>query len=78
MRKANFIAQEESILRREVENNFDVLIEKHFNAVINMEKAIIWSEITTKINALSAAPSTLIEVKDTFDIQSQVHLYRIQ
>jgi hypothetical protein len=27
---------------------------------------------------LSAAPSTLIEVKDTFDIQSQVHLYRIQ
>jgi hypothetical protein len=34
-RKANFSMLEESILQREVENNFDVLRDKHSNSVIN-------------------------------------------
>jgi hypothetical protein len=51
VRKVNFSPLEESILQREVEKNFDVLKEKHSNAMTNVEKARIWSEITTKINA---------------------------
>jgi len=51
LRKANFSPLEESILEREVEKNFDVLKEKHSNAVTNVEKARIESEIITKINA---------------------------
>ena len=31
--------------------NFSPLEEKHSNAMTNVEKARIWSEITTKINA---------------------------
>jgi hypothetical protein len=43
---------EESILQREVENNFDVLRDKHSNSVTNLEKARIWKNVTSKINAL--------------------------
>ena len=64
LRKANFSPLEESILEREVEQNFDVLKEKHTNSVNNVKKARIWSEITMKINALGVAPRTLKEVKD--------------
>ena len=64
LRKANFSPLEESILEREVEENFDVLKEKHTNSVNNVKKARIWSEITIKINALGVAPRTLKEVKD--------------
>jgi hypothetical protein len=55
LRKANFSPLEESILEREVEENFDVLKEKHTNSVNNVKKARIWSEITIKINALGVA-----------------------
>ena len=64
LRKANFSPLEESILEKEVEQNFDVLREKHTNFVNNVKKARIWSEITIKINALGVAPRTLKEVKD--------------
>jgi hypothetical protein len=43
LRKVNFTLLEESILQRKVEF--------FFNAVTNLEKARIWSEITSKTNA---------------------------
>ena len=60
LKKANFSSFDEPI--KEVKkNNFDVLKEKYSNAVTNVEKARIWSEIITKINALGVAPRTLKE-----------------
>ena len=63
-RKANFSMLEESILQREVENNFDVLRDKHSNSVTNLEKARIWKNVTSKINALGVAPRSVKEIKD--------------
>jgi hypothetical protein len=57
LKKANFSSLDEPIK----ETNFDVLKEKYSNAVTNVEKARIWSEIITKINALGVAPRTLKE-----------------
>ena len=54
-RKANFSMLEESILQREVENNVDVT---------NLEKARIWKNVTSKINALGVAPRSVKEIKD--------------
>ena len=60
LKKANFSSLDEPI--KEVnKTNFDVLKEKYSNAVTNVEKARIWSEIITKINALGVAPRTLKE-----------------
>jgi hypothetical protein len=53
-RKANFSMLEESILQREVENNVDVLRDKHSNSVTNLEKARIWKNVKSTINALGA------------------------
>ena len=55
---------EESILQREAENNFDVLRDNHSNSVTNLEKARIWKDVTTKINALGVAPRNVKEIKD--------------
>ena len=63
-RKANFSMLEESILQREMENNFDVLRDKHSNSVTNLEKARIWKNVTSKINALGVAPRNVKEIKD--------------
>ena len=63
-RKANFSMLEESILQREVENNFDVLRDKHSNSVTNLEKARIWKNVTSKINVLGVAPRSVKEIKD--------------
>jgi hypothetical protein len=43
-RKANFSMLEESILQREVENNFDVLRDKHSNSVTNLKTLFDASE----------------------------------
>ena len=40
------------------------MTEKHSNDEPNVGKARMWSEITTKANALCDAPITLKEVKD--------------
>jgi hypothetical protein len=63
-RKANFSMLEESIVQREVENNFDVLRDKYSNYVTNLEKVRIWKDVTTKINALGVAPRNVKEIKD--------------
>jgi hypothetical protein len=63
-RIANFSMLEESILQREMENNFDVLRDKHSNSVTNLEKARIWKNVTSKINALGVAPRNVKEIKD--------------
>jgi hypothetical protein len=48
-----------------VENNSDVLRDKHSNSVTNLEKARIWKNVTSKINALGVAPRSVKEIKDT-------------
>jgi hypothetical protein len=63
-RKPNFSMLKESILQRDVENNFDVLRDKHSNSVTNLEKTRIWKDVTTKINALGVAPRNVKEIKD--------------
>jgi flagellar basal body P-ring protein FlgI len=63
---------EESILQREVENNFDVLRDKHSNSVTNLEKARIWKNVTSKINALGVAPRS---VKGLLQICHRVRMF---
>jgi hypothetical protein len=47
-----------------VEQNFDVLRDKHSNSVTNLEKARIWKNVTSKINALGVAPRSVKEIKN--------------
>ena len=44
--------------------NFDILRDKHSNSMTYVEKAKIWKEVTTNINALGVAPITVKEIKD--------------
>ena len=76
-RKANFFMLEESILQREVEKNVDVLRNKHSNSVTNVEKARIWKDVTTKINALGVAPRTKRNKgeMEELNIKGQVHFH---